>query len=166
MENQNLKIGYVYMLINITGTNRYIGSTFYPLEHRLKLHKSSYKHYKDGKGTFITSFKVFDEEANVNDVKIVLLEQLNCQTKAELRGVERKYIDIIRCVNKNKPNRNTKEYYIDNKHKFKQYYLDNKLRIKNYYNSHKNKLLQYQQEYYKRKRNQHNNIIINVGENI
>ena len=47
--------------------------------------------------------------------EIVLIEEYPCNFKSELHERETYWIKQTECVNKNYPNRSTKQYYIDNK---------------------------------------------------
>ena len=58
------KNGKIYRIVcNITG-EQYIGSTCKTLKQRLQQHKSSYKCYKDGKGHYVTSYKILEKDIN------------------------------------------------------------------------------------------------------
>ena len=64
------KNGKIYRIVcNITG-EQYIGSTCKTLKQRLQQHKASYKCYKGGKGNYITSFKILEND----NCAIVLIE--------------------------------------------------------------------------------------------
>jgi len=55
------KNGKIYRIVcNQTGL-QYIGSTCKTLKQRLQQHKTSFKGYKDGKGNYITSFKILEK---------------------------------------------------------------------------------------------------------
>jgi len=74
------KNGKIYRVVcNETGL-QCIGSTCITLKQRLQQHKSSYKSYKNGKGNYITSFKIFK---NTN-YDIVLIEDSPCDKKEQL----------------------------------------------------------------------------------
>ena len=71
------------------------------LKQRLQQHKSSYKCYKDGKGNYITSFKILEKD----NYDIVLIEDYPCDKKEQLNARERHYIETMTCVNKYYPNK-------------------------------------------------------------
>jgi hypothetical protein len=101
----------------------YVGSTCEPnLARRLQGHKGKYKLFLDGKTSFMTSFKIFEN----NNYEIILIENLPCLSKDELHKRERFYIETIECVNKYIPGRKQKEYIIDNKDKIKEYKHENR----------------------------------------
>ena len=123
----NYQDAKIYKIVNIDNTLCYIGSTTQTLAQRRAKHISSYNLWKDGKFNFITSFKLFDDD---EDAHIILLELCPCNSKMELDSRERHYIDLLQCVNKNKPGRTLKQYYVDNKEAIleqqRQYKIDNK----------------------------------------
>jgi hypothetical protein len=113
----NYENGKIYKIVcNITGLC-YIGSTCEPtLARRLAEHVGDYKGYKNGKRSYISSFKVLEN----NDYYIILLENVtNCVSKDQLHARERFYIENNKCVNKYVVGRTRKEYK-------KEYYEENK----------------------------------------
>ena len=95
----------IYKIISNCGDLIYVGSTTKKyLSSRLAQHKSKYKFYKKGTITKSTSFQLFDAYEPEN-CEIILIENVNCNTKNELHARERYYIDTLNCVNKNIPNR-------------------------------------------------------------
>ena len=127
----NYENAKIYKLVcNKTGLI-YIGSTCQRLLcKRLSGHVANYKCWKNGKGTYTTSFNIIDN----GDYYMELLEAVSCSSFDELAKKERHYIESIDCINKLIPGRNHKEsckqYYDNNKEKMKQYYSDNKEKIK------------------------------------
>jgi len=73
----------------------YIGSTIGSLEKRFAQHKSDYKQYQNGKGKYITSFKLLGDKA-----KITLVEGYPCNDVKELWEREKEIIQSVECVNK------------------------------------------------------------------
>jgi hypothetical protein len=143
------KLGKIYKLVNDMTDDIYIGSTCEPtLARRLAGHIHNYRSYKKGKGNYATSFKLFENSANVS---IYLIESYPCDSKDELHAKEGHYIKTIDCVNKSIAGRSkkdrSKQYYEKNKNKAKQYYEDNKDKIKEsrrrYYEDNKDKINQY-----------------------
>ena len=119
------KQGKIYKIVcNVTG-KIYIGSTIETLARRLTGHRATYKHFKEGKGKYITSFQIIEQ----GEFDIVLIENCPCESKEELLRRERYFIESLECVNKQHPTRTTKEYIQDNIDKIrerrKQYCLDN-----------------------------------------
>jgi len=134
-ETNRYENGKIYKLVSNHTDKIYVGSTCKErLCQRLAKHKKSYKEWlKDNNKHNISSYRLFE----LGDVKIVLLESVNCKTKDELLKKEREYIekfkDII--VNKVIPSRTIKEYREDNKQKIKEY-------KQQYHTEHKEKLKQ------------------------
>ena len=149
----NYENGKIY---EITGTDEngnkltYIGSTteFY-LSTRLA------KHIHDFKNDVSCSSK---EVLKCKDYRINLIESYSCKTKDELKSRERFYSDNNKCVNKNKPilfaselqkyiHTYSLKYYKQNKEKInkqsKEYYEEHKEQSKEYYEEHKEQLKQY-----------------------
>ena len=157
MENKynNGKIYKIEPLNGIAG-DVYIGSTTQELDKRWGQHSSDYKRWLTGKSkSIIYSFKLFNKY-DINNCLIVLLENVNVNTKIELLEREAYYINSLECVNKIIPGRTVKEqkkqYYLDNKEKIKEQsrtnYLqntkynsvlkeDNKIKSKQYRDNHK-----------------------------
>eukprot|EP00952_Eustigmatos_sp_NYUAD-ZCMA_P013159 52468-Eustigmatos_ZCMA.PRE.1 len=97
--------GRIYKLVdNISGL-QYIGSTTQPLYKRKSKHLTAFKQWQDGKIRFVTSFKVIGN----NDFDIVLLEEVQCETKEQLHARERHFIETLECVNRNIPYRTPEE---------------------------------------------------------
>ena len=97
----------IYKIVDNTTDNIYIGSTCEPtLARRLAKHVKNYNYYKNGKGSNVRSYEILQNE-NYN---IILIENVQCNNRDELRARERFYIDSLPCVNKNIPGRSKKEY--------------------------------------------------------
>jgi hypothetical protein len=130
----------IYRIVSNVSDDVYYGSTTEPtIARRLAKHVGNYKCYLNGKSNFTTSFKILE----TNDYDIILVENVNCETKEQLHQRERFYIENNNCVNKFIPNRTDKQYRFDNKDSIKetkkQYYNEN-------LDSIKNKIEQYQQD--------------------
>ncbi len=150
--------GQIYRLWSPHTDLFYIGSTCSPLSKRLHEHKKSYNHYLNEKFHFMSSFELF----KFGDVKIELIENYQCNSKAEL---ERREGHLIRehknnIVNFSIAGRTQKEYHIDNKNQIleykKEYCEQNKIEIrkqkKEYYEQNKDKLKKKAKEYYANKK--------------
>ena len=100
MANKYQKVDYsqgkIYKIVcNKTGLV-YIGSTYKPLNERLKRHEYNCKRYLDKKcNTFISSIYVIFN----NDYKIELIENYPCNNKKELEDREYFHIDDNNCIN-------------------------------------------------------------------
>jgi hypothetical protein len=155
----NFQQAKIYKIVcNITGLV-YYGSTTQPtLAMRLSKHKYSYKCFVSGRGDYLTSFKILEN----NNYDMILVESCSYETKDQLHARERFFIENNPCVNMVIPNRNKKEYYKDNvdsiKKKNKQYYDANSKTViekqKVYNEINKDKISQQKKEYYNRKKQQ------------
>ena len=107
----------------------YFGSTKIPLKIRWRTHMSSYRRWKNGKANKVYCFILFDKYG-IENCEIIALEEFENLTNEALKEKEVSFINSFKCVNKNKPNRTNKQYYIDNREgclKYnKEYYIDNK----------------------------------------
>lgn len=106
---QNSKI---YKLVSPSGLV-YIGSTTSRLSQRKSKHKNAFKRHLEHKQSFVTAFKLFEED--IDNIQIELIEMISCNTKKELLDREAYYIKTITCVNKSIPGRTQKQYLIDNR---------------------------------------------------
>ena len=149
----------IYKVISDCGNLIYVGSTTKPyLSTRLAQHKSLYKSYKkQSKDNKITVFRLFDEYEPEN-CQIILIENVNCNSKNELHARERYYIESLDCVNKNIPCRLGKEYYY--KEYYKEYNKVNEEKMKEYqkeyYDNNKESKLQYLKEHYQQNKDKFN----------
>jgi hypothetical protein len=114
----NYNLGKIYKIeCSITG-EIYIGSTCEPtLARRLAKHMDSYKSWKGGKGGKVTCYDMIER----GNYKIMLVENVICNSKDELRAREGYYIKeyklVDKCVNRKIEGRTHKEYKQDNKDK-------------------------------------------------
>ncbi len=133
------KNGKIYCIRSHKTDDIYIGSTSQPLHKRFYYHKRGYKCWKNGKGKYVTSYKLID---NYDDCYIELIEEFPCENKMQLNKREGELIrENYNVVNKKIAGRTDKEYREDNRDKMKQYKEDNKERLK-----------QYNKEYYEKNR--------------
>lgn len=86
--------GKIYKIVSKNGV--YIGSTIQNLDKRFKEHKQSFENYKNGKGKYMTSFKILNDD----DVKIVKIENFKCNDLKELWKREAEIIKSCDCINK------------------------------------------------------------------
>jgi hypothetical protein len=155
----NYKNGKIYKIEPICEHDEgeiYIGSTTKQyLSQRMTAHRKGYKSFKDGKGSKVMAFDLFDKYG-IENCDIILLQLVEANSRDELHTREAHYIKTTKCVNKYIPNRTLKEYYVDNKEKhseqMKQYYKDHKDTIKELdhqrYERVKESLLQKRKEKY------------------
>lgn len=128
--------GQIYRLWSVHTDLFYIGSTCSPLSKRLHEHKKNYNQYLNQKYHFTSSFELF----KFGNVKIELIENCSCNSKAELERREgqliREYKDNI--VNLRIPGLIVKDYHKDYN--------------KNYYEQNKDKISKKNREYYSNKK--------------
>ena len=126
----NYQLGKVYKIVDNTNGKIYIGSTcsLY-LSIRLAGHNNNYKRYLNGLQGNMTSSELIKN----GDYDIVLIEECKCDNKMQLYARERHYIDLLECVNKQKPNQTQKEYNEIHKDEIKSY-------KKEYYETNKDKI--------------------------
>jgi hypothetical protein len=131
----NYSNGKIYKIEPISGEDGdiYIGSTTKKLlSQRMTKHRSDYKEWKNGTITKTTSFDLF-EKYGLENCKIILLENLNANSKDELISREAFYIRTLKCVNKVIPDRTRKEYREDKKDEIKEYEKKHREEHKVYY---------------------------------
>jgi hypothetical protein len=139
----NYQHGKIYKVLCLSGeeSDTYYGSTAEPtLARRMVNHRSQYKAWKNGTGTKITAFDIFDKYG-LENCKILLVENYPCNSKDELSAREGEVTKQFLHVNKKIEGRTRKDYYVDNKNKFSEYQKD-------YNSSHKDKISEYQKDYY------------------
>ena len=131
----------IYKIECITGEGQcYVGATTKTyLSQRMQGHRGNYKRFKNKKGTYIKSYDLFDLYGVENCI-ILLLENVNVNTKDELLAREAHYIKTLDCVNKNIPGQTMKQYYEANKE-------DILKQQKEYKEANKEDITKYQKEY-------------------
>ncbi len=98
--------GIIYKITcNETG-EVYYGSTTKSLNRRISKHKCDCKRWKDGKTNFTTSFQIIDR----GNYSYSLIETVECEDRAQLEAVERRFIEENDCINKIVVGRTQKEY--------------------------------------------------------
>ena len=156
----NYANGKIYKIVSDDTPNMcYIGSTTQTLCKRLGKHKSSYKSYLKGKGSYTSSFELL----KTGNAIIYLIEDCHCASKSELLRREGELIRQYRfdptremVINKCIAGRTPKEYRQANKEQIslrdKQYYQDHKEQIsvssKQYYQDNKEKISVRDKQYY------------------
>jgi hypothetical protein len=108
--------GRVYCIRSHQTPNIYIGSTEQILCMRMAGHRQNYKRFLNNKCTAnVTSYEIL----KYGDAYIELIEEVECETKSQLRAREGHYIRTMDCVNKIIAGRTkeetNKEYYKKNK---------------------------------------------------
>lgn len=128
--------GIIYSIRSYQTPDIYIGSTIDTLPRRIYQHKTNYKGFQNGKGSYIYSFEII----KYDDCYIELIESYPCKSKSELHRREGEIIRNTDCINKNIPGRSKSEYYQDNK----AHILEDK---KLYYEVNKDMILEQQKLY-------------------
>jgi len=110
----------------------YIGSTI-NFRNRKCAHKTNCNNINNKKHNYKV-YQFIREHGGFENWEMILIENVNCNTKLELHKIERKYIEELQpSLNKHLPLRNKKEYYNDNKEKItehkKEYRIKNKDKI-------------------------------------
>jgi hypothetical protein len=146
------KNGKIYKIVDIGYNKMYIGSTTQPLYKRFSNHKAKYNQFKSGKGHKYSIFDIFDE-FGIENCKIELIEEYQCENKSQLERKEGEHIKINKCMNKIIVGRTNKEYFIDNKNKINE-------RNRKYYEKNKNILNEKNKEYHKEYYNKNKNKFI------
>ena len=135
--------GKIYKLWSPQGEEDeiYIGSTTDKLYKRKNQHKKKANNCKS---------KILFEK--YDDIRIELIEDYPCNSKAELEKKEGEYIRNNKCINTNIPDRKMKEYYLDNKERIQKYAENNKDKIaeyqKKYHEDNKEAVSEKKKEYY------------------
>jgi len=147
-KKNNCNNSKIYVIIDDTNNNKYIGSTIQNIKTRLTQHKASYKMYMNGKTGHTTSCEIIKN----NNYHIELLENVKCNNKLELHKRERFWIEKIECINKIIPSRTIDEYYECNidkiKEQRKKFYHSNKEQTKKYYDCNRDKIKEQTKKYY------------------
>jgi hypothetical protein len=144
------KNGKIYKITDNAYTKMYIGSTTQSLSKRFSRHKSDYKLWLEGTHHKVSIFNIFDE-FGIENCKIELIENYECNSKNELERKEGEHIKNNDCVNKVIAGRTKKEYYNDNKNKILE-------KAKEYKEANKNKILEKKKEHYEANKQQILNI--------
>ena len=153
----------IYKIIPINGDDEsdvYFGSTTKEfLSQRMVYHRDDYRKWKNGKHHYCSIYAMF-EKHGIENCKIVLLENVNANSKDEMLAREAYYIRNFKCINKNIPLRKVNEfmheYHIKNREilseKKKIYRANNKDKIceqkKIYREMNKEKICERSKKYY------------------
>jgi len=106
---QNSKIYKIFSTVD--DSICYVGSTTKKyLSSRIAEHRCCYNRWKANKFNKVSIFELFDKY-DVNTFKIELLEKVDCDNLYELYSKERNYVDSLNCINKNLPNRRSRDIY-------------------------------------------------------
>jgi len=113
IKTYNKMKGYIYSIRSHQTKDIYIGSTIQTLSMRIASHRREYKRWLKTNTKYCSSFKLIQYE----DVYIELIEEINVQSRQELRKLEGECIRKTNCVNKIIAGRTKKEYNLDNRDK-------------------------------------------------
>jgi molybdopterin converting factor small subunit len=139
MSERDYSKGKVYKIVVNTEEEYkpYVGSTVEELSRRMSGHRAFYKSWKNGKGSHIKSYDLFDK-FGVENCKIILLEEYPCDSKMKLLMKEREWFDKMECCNKIRP-------FISNEERIE--------RMKEYYDTNREILLEQKKEYGQKNKN-------------
>lgn len=135
----------------------YIGHTTDFIRRKCK-HKQDCNN-PEAKNYHVKLYKTIRENGGWDNWDMILVEDFPCKNKLEASARERYYYELLNgSLNTNKPNRNLKEYYQDNKNKILEYQNNynnnNKDKLKEYREANKDKIKEYNSnyriEYYKK----------------
>lgn len=162
----------IYKIVNDENDLTYYGSTRQRLCQRMAVHRTGLKRYLENDDkAFCSSYEVM----LYNNPQIILVEEIDCENKEQLRARERHYVETCPCVNRNIPNRNKKEWEKDHPDKLKIYRETfnkkhpgyRKEYKKKWDNEHKEHNKEYGQEYRQKKKlekeSQKNEIISQIN---
>lgn len=143
--------GKIYCLRSHQTDDIYIGSTTQPLSVRMAGHRRKCKHWKEGKGHYVSSYELLEYD----DCYIELIEKCPCDCRMELERREGQLIREMDCINKRVAGRTKKEYTEENREmvlqRKKEEYQRNKERYrqrkKEYYQENKEHITQQKKEY-------------------
>ena len=132
----NYNQGKIYKIVDNTNGNIYVGSTCEAtLAKRLAKHIETFKSYKQGKSSYMSSYKIIQN----GNYDIVLLELYPCESRDQLHSRERYYIETLNCINLIIPTRTHKEWAQENKEHLKE-------KLKKYVNNNMDKIKAYQSQ--------------------
>jgi hypothetical protein len=161
----------IYKIVNLETNECYIGSTTLALSQRLAQHVRSYKCWLNGKGGYMTSFKIIEQD----DYDIVLIEKFPCNNKEELHARESHYcqsqglfikigrIEYDKQYNvdhKDRKKEYFKQYNEQRKDQSKQYYIENIDKIKEYRERHKDQSKEYREQHREQIKHRANTVLI------
>ena len=138
----------IYKIIDNTNGNMYVGSTTQSLAQRLAGHVRCYKGFLQGTQQFTSSFDIIKN----SNYDIVLLEEINCETKEQLHARERFHIENNNCINLVIPTRTEKEYREAHKERRQE-------TTKLYREKHKERLQEQKREYDKKYREENKELL-------
>lgn len=137
----------------MSGLDPYIGSTTQSLCKRLVEHRSQKKRFEAGnlKHKCCSGMLVGFE-----DVQITLVEEIDCINKEQLLACERKWFDVYKNINKNRPSVTAEEalaYKIAYEKNYREINRDrirarDRIHSKIYYQLNKDKILEQKKNYY------------------
>lgn len=128
--------GKIYKIIatlkDFDEADTYYGSTTTTLDRRMNCHKIDYKNWQTDGILKCTSIYLFNKYG-VNNCSIILLKEVEVETKKQLKDMEAIYIISNNCINKYIPNRTAKQWYQDNIEKVREKHRQHYNNKKDYY---------------------------------
>jgi hypothetical protein len=130
--------GKIYAIESAGAGLRYIGSTVNELNKRFAEHRAHAKN--PNRERPLSSKELFQHP----DVRVILIENWPCSSKAELLAREQYHIRLLDCVNKNMPGRTRQDYREEFAEQIKE---KKKVQDHKYYMANAEALKAYQKEY-------------------
>ena len=106
--------GKIYKIVDVGYNKCYIGSTCEALSQRMARHRKDYRRFQRQQRNYVSIFDLFDEYG-VENCKIELIEECDCNNVYELRRQEGQHIQTTECLNKIVAGRTRKDRYEENK---------------------------------------------------
>lgn len=98
MSNNMYEKAKIYKLVNNVSNDCYYGSTCNDLFVKKHQHLKKYKNWENDKNKkYCRSFELYK---NNEKVDIILIEELKCDNKMQMKARERHYIENNDCLNK------------------------------------------------------------------
>lgn len=156
------RIGRVYKIVAIEGSECYVGSTFNTTRDRLKNHKGDYLRFKNGK-THHTSVMDLFSKYGVDGCRMVLIKEYEVIDRRHLETKELLWMKKLKSINKIQPFDGGKrcrdvrcmkyrEEHVEERRTYakehgKKYYAEHKEEIKAYRDGRKDIRREYDKEY-------------------
>lgn len=154
----NYSNGKIYKVVDNGYNKLYIGSTTQPLYKRMNYHRCNYRKFKKGQYGNTSVFEIF-EEFGLENCKIELIENYQCNSRNELERKEGEHIRKNNCVNKVIAGRTEAERKIEDRDeilkKNREYHQKNKEQRNQQSKEYKERNREKMKEYAKKYRAEH-----------
>ena len=136
--------GKIYKIVDVGYNKCYIGSTCEELSPRMARHRYMFTQHSTKSKESYRSCNCLFEEFGVENCRIELTEEYQCNNQMELHRREGQYIQSNKCVNKAIAGRTDKEYHDQNKEheriRKKQYHVEHPEIAKAYREANKDRI--------------------------